>query len=91
MSSLLQVEHLNVSFATQTGEVAAVPIIGWRVRNGDDAEPVFLGPRPQGHLFLHLSGNALLGTDRRFAELYPSLKAACAAVAAASANQEEAA
>src|SRR5258708_34109202 len=31
MSSLLQIEHLNVSFATQTGEVAAVRDVSFNI------------------------------------------------------------
>ncbi|HXO37042.1 MAG TPA: ATP-binding cassette domain-containing protein, partial [Candidatus Acidoferrum sp.] len=31
VSSLLQVEHLNVSFATQTGEVAAVRDVSFSI------------------------------------------------------------
>jgi hypothetical protein len=76
-------------FIADDGTVTAAPIVAWRIgRSG--AEPIFYGDRPHGHMFMSMQGNALLGVGR-FPELYPSLKAACAAVAAASANQEEAA
>src|ERR1043165_8921670 len=48
-------------FITDTGDVAAVPIVAWTVsRTTKQAEPVFLSPRPPGAMFLHLSGGAVL-------------------------------
>jgi hypothetical protein len=76
-------------FISDTGEVSWAAIVAWRIGQSG-AEPVLLGDRPQGTLFLP-QGDAMFGTGR-FAEMYPSLKAASAAVrAAAATNEEEAA
>ena len=76
-------------FISDTGEVSWAAIVAWRIGQSG-AEPVLLGDRPQGTLFLP-QGDAVFGTGK-FAEMYPSLKAASAAVrAAAATNQEEAA
>jgi hypothetical protein len=72
------------------GTVTARPIVAWRIGE-TGAEPVLHGERPRGHLFLHLTGNVLLGTGA-FPELYRNLQAAVAAVTrAAATDQEEAA
>src|SRR5215472_1356436 len=54
-------------FIEEDGSTSAVPVIGWSVNSAtNQGEPVFMGPRPPGAMFLHLQNGALIGTDRRF-------------------------
>src|SRR5437762_12446753 len=72
-------------FISDTGEVSWAAIVAWRIgQNG--AEPVLLGDRPQGTLFLP-QGDALFGMG----QLFKDLKSAVAAVVAAESTNQEAA
>ena len=74
-------------FIADDGAVTAAAIVAWRLRHGAEAEPIFLGPQPRGHMFMHMQGGALLGVGQ-FAELFKDLKAAVAAVCLAAELKE---